>query len=215
MQYIKRNPSTQERFGQAFANAGQAVGKAIPEYLQGKQEAKAMKDFGADLRKKHPQNPMIQSIADVYESNLSAEDKKSVATTLAGFDPFKMEQQERLMREHIRKEFNDRIKENDSFLKQSKSYSAIEGQPSERDIALKQRAQIMKERAEAFSKYKIKSYGEEEEEPSFDDEAIEEEQEKPMFDPNNKEHRTKAEQLYKKLKDKERVRKELSKEFKF
>ncbi len=49
VQYLKRLPSTQERFGQAFMNAGEAAGKAYTEHLRLKEEDQALKKRGIDL----------------------------------------------------------------------------------------------------------------------------------------------------------------------
>ena len=45
-----RKPGTRELFGQAFANAGNAAAKAIPEYMQQRNDTEYMKkNYGNDL----------------------------------------------------------------------------------------------------------------------------------------------------------------------
>jgi hypothetical protein len=51
-----RKPTTQEKFGQAFANAGQAAATEIPKYMQDKAEIDYFKEkYGADYSKLGPE----------------------------------------------------------------------------------------------------------------------------------------------------------------
>jgi hypothetical protein len=79
----------------------------------------------------------------------------------------------------------------------------------------KQRDSLSHERDQLLD-FKALNGLEDGQEESFEDEEDDEFEptgKKVKFNPNNKEHKAKAEQLYKKFKDKEKVREILSKEF--
>lgn len=62
-------------------------------------EAKTQKgyeDFANKLRDRYPNDPVYQNLADIYSSDIPADQKKAAAQALTGVDPFKLAQQNRL-----------------------------------------------------------------------------------------------------------------------
>lgn len=224
--------------------------KAMELALQGKTksqlEAKEAdllskhKDFADKLEASNPNNPLYKGLAQVYRSDLPSEEKTNIANKLIGLDPYKLQQQQRLRMDSIYKRYNNRIKEVREDLKTAKNFAVDEmgkidkTKPSPRRELEKQLRALQDERDQLLEFasfqdiYLDQDKGDEGSEDFGEIEAEDEgEEKKPTFNPDNPEHKAKAEQLYKKIKAaaekhggyispekaKEKVTQELKKEF--
>lgn len=179
-------------------------------------DKKAMYSFGDKLQTDNPDNPMYKTIGDVYKSDLPPDQASNIVKAITGVDPFKVQQQLRLQMDSVLNRYSKRLKEIDDQIKGLK-FPNSKDKPELLDLK-KQRNSLSNERDKLLDFKALNGLGDDEEE-SFEDEEDEDEFEpqktgkKVKFNPNNKEHKAKAEQLYKKFKDKEKVREILSKEF--
>jgi hypothetical protein len=179
-------------------------------------DKKAMYAFGDKLQTDNPDNPLYKTIGDVYKSNLPPDQASNIVKAITGVDPFKAQQQLRLQMDSVLNRYSKRLKEIDDQIKGLK-FPNSKDKPELLDLK-KQRNSLSNERDKLLDFKALNGLGDDEEE-SFADEEDEDEFEpqktgkKVKFDPNNKEHKAKAQQLYKKFKDKEKVRQMLSKEF--
>lgn len=191
-----RNPKIREK---GFELAAQGKTKGQLDEREAAQNT-AAKKFADELVKNNPNSPMHRTVADIYRSDLPMEDKATMVKSLTGIDPFKVDQQQRLEKDMLRKVYSNKIKELQDQLKSAR--------PSERGAILQQLATIQAERDSIF-------FGEEVEKAE-EDELFREEGgvKKVKFNNKNPEHKAKAEQLYKKYGDLDKVREILSKEFK-
>lgn len=192
----------------------QALQGKLPSQIEAKEQSlkPKYKDFADKIEADNPGSPIHKMVADIYRSDLPTDDKSNLVKSITGLDPFKMDQQRRLQNDQYIKLYGQKIKEIDNELKTAKTYSKVKGEPSEADILKQQKKALQAERDQILN-YQIMNGELSEEEIPEEEEDIEEEEEKPKFDPSNKQHKAKAEQLYKTLKDKEKVREALSKEF--
>jgi hypothetical protein len=195
-----RQPSTSERFGKAFANVGQVAGEKVPEMLMRRKEKEELNNFADQLEKNNPNSPSHKTIADIYRSNLSMDDKSQMVKALTGVDPFKMEQQKRLQLDSVLKRYNNRIKEEQTKLKDT-------ARSSDRESINELIKNLQSERDQLLG---FESIGDE-------NDILEDEMskpKKPVLDPKNKEHVKKYKQLFKKFKgDQEKINAALAKEF--
>lgn len=164
---------------------------------------KQLISFSDKLESNNPNSPMHRTVADIYRTDLPMDQKKQLVQSLTGMDPFKMEQQRRLQMDSVLKRYNSRIKELQQSIKDARY--------NER-APLQQQLKDLQDERDDLLDFKALNGIEDEEDVEMEDK--EDEGPKVKFDPNNKEHKAKADQLYKKYKDKEIVRKKLSKEFK-
>ena len=196
------------------------------------------KDFADKLEASNPSNPLYKGLAQVYRSDLPSEEKTNIANKLIGLDPYKLQQQQRLKMDSIYKRYNNRIKEVREDLKSASDFAVDEmgkidkTKPSPRRELEKQLRALQDERDQLLNFASLQDiYLDQDESPKEFGEVeakVEDEEEgKPEFNPENPEHKAKAEQLYKKIKAdaeklggyispekiKEKVSKELKKEF--
>lgn len=180
-----------------------------------KETQKQLNSFADRLETNNPNSPVHKTIADIYRTELPMDQKSAIVKSLTGVDPFKVQQQQRLQLDSVLKRYNSRIKEIDDEIK---GYKA----PTTRDKAVvddlrKQRMALRSERDQLLDFRALNGMDNEEEygiEEASDLEDEEEEGPKVMFDPNNKKHQEVAKKLYKKFKDKEKVRQILRKNYK-
>jgi hypothetical protein len=205
---LSQFPDAAKELTSGLSRAGVQKGKAqefAAKMKEQEENKKAMYSFGDKLKKQNPDNPMYQTIGDIYQSGMSADETSHIVRALTGIDPFKMQQQNRLQLDSVLKRYSQRIKEIDDEIKNSRM--------GDRQPLIEQKRALQGERDELLGFKALMDEEEEmEAEEGFEEEDLEE-QSKVAFDANNKEHKAKAQQLYKKYKDKEKVRKILSKEF--
>lgn len=176
--------------------------------------------FADKLETDNPNSPVHKTIADIYRTELPMDQKSAIVKSLTGVDPFKVQQQQRLQLDSVLKRYNSRLKELDDEIKNVKNPNST-GAAELRDLRT-QRMALRNERDQLLDFRALNGMEDDEEdfgnsfESSFDDQEEDEIEEGPKikFDPNNKGHRAAAEKLFKKYKDKEKVRKILSRKFK-
>jgi hypothetical protein len=144
--------------------------------------------------------------------------KAEIVRALTGSDVYKEDQQRRLTLDSTLKRYNTKLKEIDDDLGKIKLPNTRD--KAEADELRKQRMALRSERDQLLDFKSLSGYGDEEdfgiedEEDLEDDEEDEDEGPKIRFDPNNSKHKATAEKLFKKYRDKEKVRKILQRNFK-
>jgi hypothetical protein len=158
-------------------------------------------NFADKINQRYPNSPLHNTVADLYRTDLPLEEKTKLVNSLIGIDPFKRDQQERLRMDSVLRRYNSRIKELQDSIKNTRY--------NEREPLQQKLKDLQDERDDLLDFKALNSY----EDAAEEDAGEEDEDPKVMFNPKNKNHRAKAEALFKKLKDKEKVRKALSREF--
>lgn len=161
--------------------------------------------FADRLEENNPNSPLHKTIADIYRTELPLDQKTELVKSLTGVDPFKMDQQRRLQMDSVLKRYSQRIKELDADIKTARV--------GDRPALIEKKRALQNERDQLLDYRAMQGDFESEADVEDSDQVDNETESRIMFDPNNKEHRAKAQQLYKKFKDKEKVRKILAKEF--
>lgn len=184
--------------------------------VAGEQETnKKLATFADKLEASNPNSPAHKALADIYRLDVPLDQKTEIIRALTGTDPFKSDQQNRLQMDSVLKRYNARLKELDNEIKNVPNPNS-----SGKEEVSQLRQQRMALRSERDQLLDFKSLNgmedqEEDLEDSFEEEETEDEEgPKVKFDPNNKKHRAAAEKLFKKYKDKEKVRQILRKNFK-
>lgn len=181
---------------------------------------KAMYSFGEKIKNSNPNNPAYQTIGDIYQSGLPADQTSQMVRALTGVDPFKVQQQQRLQLDSVLKRYNSRLKELDYEINNISFPRSTD--KAQADALKQQRAALRAERDQLLDFKALNGFEDEDFEQDFDEEEDigpeeeedEEEGPKVLFDPNNKNHKAIAEKLFKQHKDKEKVRAILKKRFK-
>lgn len=191
--------------------ASEAAAKLAGE----KKTQQQLASFADKLEADNPNSPVHKTIASIYRTELPMDQKTEIVKSLTGVDPFKVQQQQRLQLDSVLKRYTSRLKELDDEIKNVRNPSSA-GKAEVQDLK-KQRMALRSERDQLLDFKSLNGMDNEEED--FEDEVedefdADERGPKVAFNPANKEHKAKAEQLYKKFKDKEKVREILSKEFK-
>ena len=184
------------------------------EKLRGEQKTqKEMMSFADRLEAK---DPKFKGVADIYRLDIPLDQKTKIVQSLTGTDVYREDQQKRLQLDSVLKRYNSRLKELDDEIKNVRNPNST-GATEVNDLR-KQRMALRNERDQLLDFRALNGMEDEgfEDEEEFEPEEEDEEEEGPKvkFDPNNKKHKAVAEQLYKKHKNKEKVRKILSKKFK-
>lgn len=201
------SPEMKEKAFQAKLNQNEEERKHNRELVEEADIKAKVKSFADKIEQNNPKSPIHKTIADIYRSDLPFKEQTKLVENLTGVDPFKMQQQIRLKLDSDLKIYNARIKEINEDIKNLRNPNSTDKQEYQR--LLEERRILRAERDAALDFRALNHYGEDYDESIGRDD----EDKKPMFDPNNKEHIAKAEQLMKEYDNKERVRKELSKEF--
>ncbi len=206
---------------QKLSYASQLKKKEEAEKLQGI-EAKKKKEheelqpklnkFADELELSNPESPIHKTVANIYRSDLPLDQKSKLIKDMVGVDPFKQKQQHRLQMDSALNRYTKRIKELSDQVKNVRNPNSSGKMESERlnnqlSALRDERDKILNFQALTGDLDNEDKIGIEEEEPS--------KIKKVKFNPDNKEHQAKARQLFKDLKDKEKVRKMLEKEFTF
>jgi hypothetical protein len=213
-----RNPKLREKgFELGFKQKNKAAEQA--EKLKGEQETqKQLVSFADRLES---ENPKLKGIADIYRlEGIPLDQKTKIVQSITGTDIYREDQQKRLMLDSTLKRYNSRLKELDSEIQNVKNPNST-GREEANNLR-KQRMALRNERDQLLDFRALngmeEEWDEDEEDFEIEDEAEDdveaEEAPKVRFDPNNNKHRATAEKLYKKYKDKEKVRKILQRNFK-
>src|SRR5271154_2720899 len=188
------------------------------ESLKGKQQEndkKSMFSFGEKLKNANPNNPMYQTLGDIYQSGLPANETSQIVRALNGVDPFRVQQQNRLQLDSVLKRYSARIKELDDELKDLK-FPNTENREEAAELK-RQRSALRSERDQLLD-FKALNF-EDEGEQDFEDERAQKDEKgelthKVKFNPKNKDHISKFNQLDKKFKgNREKVNAALAREF--
>jgi hypothetical protein len=175
--------------------------------LKIQQDREAMRSVGAQLKTQHPDNPLYQAIGNIYESGVDPQGASQLVRSIAGVDPFRMRQQERLQLDSVLKRYSQRLKELDAELKEfpnrnSSGKAAYEDLKAQRDALRAERDQLLGFQA-------LGGYEEEEAEPELEEQDF-----RVRFNPKSPTHMNKFRALDKKFKgDRARVNAALAKEF--
>lgn len=185
------------------------------EKLRGEQKTqKELMSFADRLEAK---DPKFKGVADIYRLDIPLDQKTKIVQSLTGTDIYREDQQKRLQLDSVLKRYNSRLKEIDNEIANVRNPNSTGKE--EADALRRQRMALRNERDQLLDFRALNGMDDEAEdfvdEEEFEPEVEEEESTtRVKFDPNNKGHRAAAEKLYKKYKDKEKVRKILSKKFK-
>lgn len=197
----------EESFG---TKIGRGFGQGMQKGLESKrmaeqlrQEKQDMVSFGDKIMEQYPDDPMYQTIGNIYK-HLPPKAASDAVKAITGIDPFKAEQQKRLMLDSVYRRYNHRIKELDDEIKTARY--------SERSALIEQRDKIKAERDKLQGFDYFGDQGQQEEDFEEDEELSPDQ--KVTFDANNSKHRHVAEKLFEQHKDKEKVREILSRRFK-
>lgn len=169
-------------------------------------EQKVQKEMMSFADRLEAQDPKFKGVADIYRLDIPLDQKTKIVQSITGTDVYREDQQRRLQFDSTLKRYNSRLKELDSEISNVKNPNSTG--KAEADALRKQRIALRNERDQLLDFKALSGYEDDEEAEA------EETGRKVKFNPSNKEHRAKAEQLYKKFKDKEKVRQALLKEFK-
>jgi hypothetical protein len=186
--------------------------KEDAEKLRGqKQTQDQMMSFADRLEAR---DPKFKGVADIYRLDIPLDQKTKIVQSLMGTDVFREDQQRRLQMDSTLKRYNSRIKEIDEEIKNVRNPNSTG--KDEINVLRRQRMDLRNERDQLLDFRALNGF--ENEEEDFDDveSEPEEEEEGPTvkFDANNPKHKAVAEKLFKKYKDKEKVRQILRKNFK-
>ena len=185
------------------------------EKLKGEQ--KTQKEMASFADRLEASDPKFKGVAEIYRLDIPLDQKTKIVQSLTGTDIYREDQQKRLQLDSVLKRYNSRLKELDDEIK-SVSNPHSTGK-EEADALRRQRMALRGERDQLLDFRALNGMEEEggfeDSDQDFEDEDLKEEKgPKVAFDSNNKKHRAVAEKLFKKYKDKEKVRKILSKQFK-
>jgi hypothetical protein len=211
---LSKNPKTREMEveyalrGDLEANKENAKFKTkreeeVRKLIGEKRTQNELLNFADKINERYPNSPLHNTVADLYRTDLPLEEKTKLVNSLIGIDPFKRDQQERLRMDSVLRRYNSRIKELQDSIKNARY--------NERAPLQQQLKDLQDERDDPLDFKALNGYENESEEAEED--TSEDEEPKVKFNPSNKQHRSKAEALFRKLKDKEKVRKALSREF--
>ena len=180
-------------------------------------EQKTQKELMSFADRLEASDPKFKGVADIYRLDIPLDQKTKIVQSITGTDVYKEDQQRRLQLDSVLKRYNSRLKEVDDEIKNVRNPNST-GLEEVNELR-KQRMALRNERDQLLDFRALNGMEEEEELAAEDEvelEGLDEEGAGPKvtFDPSNKGHKAAAEKLYKKYKDKEKVRKILSKKFK-
>jgi hypothetical protein len=202
VQILERPKSERERFMESFTQAAPQIGNIFG----GIQKSRRLEELAKKFESRDPGNKQNQAFADIIRSGLAEKEQTELIKALKGSDPFKQQQQERLALDSVLNRYSKRIKEIDESLKQG-MYKTLE----DKSILEQQRSKLQAERDELLGFKSITG----EEDDLTEEKPSKKSKRKTKFNPKNIEHKAKAQQLFSKFGDKEKVREALAKEFDF